>query len=89
MVEAHDKSDDNWRILDAMKGMIDEVRGPKTKFKFQGIDSGLEMPEILKWPAPKGFSFCTWICVEELSNPKWWTWTSLETNGCIVLVSYP
>ena len=68
--------------------MIDEVRGPKTKFKFQGIDSGLEMPEILKWPAPKGFSFCTWICVESLATQVV-DMDESETNGCIVLVSYP
>jgi hypothetical protein len=53
-------------LLRSLKNMVDESVCPKHFFVFEGgYDSGLRIPPIIKWPAPSGFAFSTWFCVEK------------------------
>eukprot|EP01038_Epipyxis_sp_PR26KG_P006296 gene6296-8672_t len=55
------------RVIQSLHGMICEPNGPRQTFVFEGNHSGLKLPSIVKWPAPKSFSFCLWLKVE---SPK-------------------
>ena len=54
----------HWRILEALKGMIIDESGPRNTFVLEGSKSGIVIPDISRWPAPKAFSFCLWFKVE-------------------------
>ena len=61
----------NTRAIEAMKGMLGEVSGPRVKFQFQGMrPSGIQLLEIVRWPGTKGFSFSTWLSVDSLSSQQ-------------------
>ena len=57
-------------LLHAVKGMISEDEEPRHSFVFDGEDSGLQLPCINKWPAPRGYSFSVWMRVETPRNGK-------------------
>lgn len=52
-----------WRLLHALQGMVTIEHGPRHFFVFEGSNSGLKLPPIQKWPAPKGFTICFWFRV--------------------------
>jgi hypothetical protein len=58
-------------------------------FVFEGIDSGLRIPAISRWPASKAFSFCTWIKVEIPKRNKSTKGKLLEYQPYILSVSKP
>ena len=51
-------------LLDAMEGMIQREPVPRHFLFFQGANSGLRLPSFKRWPAPKGFTFSTWFCID-------------------------
>jgi hypothetical protein len=44
------------------------INGPKYYFSLSGLNSGLKLPAIQRWPATKGYSFSTWFNILPLSN---------------------
>ena len=53
-----------WMLLKTLRLMINEAKRPKHFFLFEGgVESGLRIPTIHRWPAPGGYSVCFWFCV--------------------------
>ena len=55
-------------LLRALKGMMDDQPGPQRFFLLDGVSSGLRLPRMPRWPAQKGYTFCTWVRLEVPSN---------------------
>lgn len=51
-------------LLRALRGMMDDQPGPQRLFVLDGVSSGLRLPRMPRWPAPKGYTFCTWVRLE-------------------------
>ncbi|CAM9830573.1 unnamed protein product, partial [Laminaria digitata] len=51
-------------LLRALRGMMDDEPGPRRFFLFDGLTSGLRLPEMPRWPAQKGYTFCAWVRLE-------------------------
>ena len=58
----------NADLLEAIEQMTMK-EGPNNFFYFDGVKSGLAIPEIEKWPS-HGYAFSTWIRVESYSHPR-------------------
>ena len=43
------------------------TNGPDRYFLFNGIHSGLRLPSLQYWPGSSGYSFCSWIRLEDQS----------------------
>lgn len=56
-------------LLRALRGMMDDEPGPRRFFLFDGLRSGLRLPEMPRWPAQKGYTFCAWVRLEAPPNP--------------------
>lgn len=44
--------------------MMDDEPGPQRFFLFDGLNSGLRLPRMPRWPAQKGYTFCAWVRLE-------------------------
>lgn len=53
-----------WLLLDALYGMIEDCDVPRHSFVFNGIESGLNLPRMLRWPAQNAYTFCVWFRIE-------------------------
>lgn len=51
-------------LLRALRGMMEDRPGPQRFFLLDGVSSGLRLPPIPRWPAPKGYTFCAWVRLE-------------------------
>ena len=51
-------------LVRSLQGMINNEDAPRHSFVFSGIDSGLEIPSIPRWPATSAFTFSVWLRVE-------------------------
>ena len=51
-------------LVRSLQGMIDHEDAPRHSFVFLGINSGLEIPSIPRWPATNAFTFSVWLRVE-------------------------
>ncbi|CAM9689057.1 unnamed protein product, partial [Hapterophycus canaliculatus] len=51
-------------LLRALRGMMDDEPGPQRLFLLDGVDSGLRLPRMPRWPAQKGYTFCAWVRLE-------------------------
>lgn len=52
-------------LLGALRGMMGDDPGPQRFFLFNGLNSGLRLPRMPRWPAKKGYTFCAWVRLEE------------------------
>lgn len=52
-------------LLRALRGMMGDGPGPQRFFLFDGLNSGLRLPRMPRWPAKKGYTFCAWVLLEE------------------------
>ena len=52
-------------LLGALRGMMADRSGPQRFFLFDGLNSGLRLPRMPRWPAKKGYTFCAWVRLEE------------------------
>lgn len=52
-------------LLLALRGMMGDHPGPQHFFLFDGLNSGLRLPRMPRWPAKKGYTFCAWVRLEE------------------------
>lgn len=52
-------------LLRALRGMMADHPGPQRFFLFGGLNSGLRLPRMPRWPAKKGYTFCAWVRLEE------------------------
>lgn len=52
-------------LLRALRGMMGDHPGPQRFFLFDGLNSGLRLPRMPRWPAKKGYTFCAWVRLEE------------------------
>ena len=59
----------SWRLSRAICNMVSDIEGPSQSFIFEGVNSGLKLPGILKWPATRGFTFCVWFRVDGPIDP--------------------
>ena len=57
-------------LLRALRGMMDDEPGPRRFFLFDGLTSGLRLPEMPRWPAQKGYTFCAWVRLEAPLTPS-------------------
>lgn len=58
-------------LLCALRGMMDDQPGPQHFFLMDGLQSGLRLPHMPRWPAHKGYTFCAWVRLErEASTPR-------------------
>ncbi|CAM9505032.1 unnamed protein product, partial [Scytosiphon promiscuus] len=51
-------------LLRALRGMMDDEPGPQRLFLLDGVESGLRLPRMPRWPAQKGYTFCAWVRLE-------------------------
>ncbi|CAM9777180.1 unnamed protein product, partial [Choristocarpus tenellus] len=56
------------RLLQALQGMMSDTPGPQRFFLLDGVTSGLLLPRMPRWPAPRGYSFLAWVRVEAPSR---------------------
>lgn len=54
-------------LLRAVRGMMEDRPGPQRFFLLNGISSGLRLPPMPRWPAPKGYTFCAWVRLDAAS----------------------
>ena len=52
-------------LLRALRGMMGDNPGPQRFFLLDGLNSGLRLPRMPRWPAQKGYTFCSWVRLEE------------------------
>lgn len=52
-------------LLHALRGMMDDGPGSQRFFLLDGLNSGLRLPRMPRWPAQKGYTFCAWVRLEE------------------------
>lgn len=57
-------------LLRALRGMMDDEPGPRRFFLFDGLKSGLRLPQMPRWPAQKGYTFCAWVRLEAPPTPS-------------------
>lgn len=55
-------------LLRSLQGMIDDDVAPRHSFVFGGINSGLKIPPIPRWPATTAYTLSLWLRVE---SPQW------------------
>jgi WD40 repeat protein len=51
-------------LLKGLQGMVDENERPRHSFVFDGVDSGIEIPSISRWPSLSAFTISLWIRIE-------------------------
>lgn len=57
-------------LLRALRGMMEDRPGPQRFFLLDGVSSGLRLPPIPRWPAPKGYTFCAWVRLEAAPSSR-------------------
>lgn len=57
-------------LLRALRGMMDDEPGPQRLFLLDGVNSGLRLPRMPRWPAQKGYTFCAWVRLEARPAPS-------------------
>ena len=55
-------------LLRSLQGMIDDDVTPRHSFVFGGVNSGLKIPSIPRWPATSAYTLSMWLRVE---SPQW------------------
>lgn len=70
-------------LLTALRGMMDDKPGPQRFFLLDGISSGLRLPPMPRWPAPRGYTFCAWVRLEAAPSARSVGGGSVTSPVCI------
>lgn len=64
-------------LLRALRGMMGDRPGPQRFFLFDGLNSGLRLPRMPRWPAKTGYTFSAWVRLQEgpTSSSSAGSWT--------------
>jgi WD40 repeat protein len=74
MMRSHDDFRPSYStlLLKGLLGMVEENERPRYSFVFDGLQSGIEIPSIFRWPAQTAFTLSLWIHLEspQLMNER-------------------